>query len=134
MSINSKAKRDARKKRMSRQARPSSTARAEVHAHLFENDDLVGGGAFHLGEWVMTFKGQPISGTDSPAMLLAMLKRAASSLEEQGSSVRLEYSTRLRDAATSEAAEEGKSLDELLEYLAAESLERTQEAHEGRLS
>ena len=134
MSINSKAKRDARKKRMSRKARSSSTAKAEVHAHLFENDVLVGGGAFHLGEWVMTFKGQPISGTDSPAMLLAMLKRAASSLEEQGASVRLEYSTKLRDAAASEAAEEGKSLDELLEFLAAERLERTQEAPVSRPS
>lgn len=119
---------------MSRRTRSFSTPGAEVHAHLFENDVLVGGGAFHLDEWVMTFKGQPISGTGSPAMLLAMLKRAASSLEERGSSVRLEYSTRLRDAATSEAEEEGKSLDELLEFLVAESLERTQEAHDGRPS
>jgi len=127
MSINSKAKRDA-KKRKARSMRAPRTPKAEVHAHLFENDALVGGGAFHQDEWVMTLRGQPISGTDSPAMLLAMLKRAASALEERGSSVRLEYSTRLRDAATSEASEEGRTLDELLEFLEGERLERSQDS------
>lgn len=125
MSINSKAKRDATKKKLRSMGRPAPP-KAEVHARLFENGALVGGGAFQRGEWVMTLKGQSISGTDSPAMLLAMLKRAASSFEEQGSSVRLEYSTTLRDAATSEAAEDGKSLDELLGFLESEWMERTQ--------
>ena len=125
MSINSKAKRDAKKKRL-RVKRTASIPKPEIHAHLYENDALVGGGAFHEGEWVMTLKGQAISGTNSPAMLLSMLKRAASALEEQGSSVHLEYSTKLRDAATAEATEEGKTLDELLKFLEDERKERSQ--------
>ena len=64
-------------------------------------------------------------------MLLSMLKRAASALEEQGSAVHLEYSTKLRDAATSEATEEGKTLDELLKYLEDERKERNQPAQPG---
>ena len=124
MSINSKAKRDARKKRL-RTTRPASAPKPEIHAHLYENDVLVGGGAFHQGEWVLTLKGQALSGTDSPAMLLSMLKRAASALEEQGSVVHLEYSTKLRDAATSEAIDAGKTLDALLQFLEDERQERT---------
>jgi hypothetical protein len=127
MSINSKAKRDARKKRM-RTTPASSIPKSEVHARLYENDALVGGGALHQGEWVMTLKGQAMSGTNSPAMLLSMLKRAASALEEQGSAVHLEYSTKLRDAATSEATEGGKTLDELLKCLEDERKERSQPA------
>lgn len=125
VSINSKAKRDARKKRM-RSQRAAPVAKPESHAHLYEDDVLVGGGAFHRGEWVMTLQGQALSGTSSPAMLLSMLKRTASALEQRGSAVHLEYSTRLRDAATAEAAEAGKTLDGLLAFLEAERQEREQ--------
>lgn len=125
VSINSKAKRDAKKKRM-RSQRAVAVVKPEVHAHLYENDALVGGGAFHQGEWVMTLQGQALSGTSSPAMLLSMLKRTASALEQRGSAVHLEYSTTLRDAATAEAAEAGKTLDELLAFLEAERQERDQ--------
>jgi len=130
MSIKSKAKRDAKKKRLRNRGAPS-VPKPEIHAHLYENDALVGGGALHQGEWVMTLKGQAMSGTNSPAMLLSMLKRAASALEEQGSAVHLEYSTKLRDAATSEATEEGKTLDQLLHFLEDERKERNQPARPG---
>ena len=67
---------------------------------------------------------QEVAATDSPAMILAMLTHAATTREEAGLQVELRYSTELRDAATIDAASEGKTLEQCLDMLEAERVER----------
>jgi hypothetical protein len=122
MSIHSKAKRDARRKKTAKAA----PARPLVeHAHLVDGRGGVFGGAVQRGrEWVLVLGGKPAARTDSAAMVLAMLTHVAALRETAGDAVRLSYSTQLRDAATAEAAAEGKTLDDYLAQLEAERAER----------
>src|SRR5688500_5862886 len=110
MSIHSKAKRDARRKKAAKAgpARPLAE-----HAHLIDGAGRVFGGAVLRGkEWVLVLGGKPAARTDSAAMVLAMLQHVAALKEGADDTVRLSFSTHLRDAATAEATAEGKSLDE----------------------
>ena len=68
--------------------------------------------------------GAVVSGTNSAAMILAMLKHTASVRESEGMAVRLTYSAALKAAATKEADAEGKALDAYLEMLEAERVQR----------
>jgi len=131
MSINSKAKRDAKKKRQ--KSKPLGVEPKLVeHAHLRDGSGAVFGGAALRGEeWVMVLGGDIVAGTDSAAMILAMLKHVAASKEESGEAVRLDYSTQLRDAATREAEAEGKTLYQYLEMLEQERAERHEDAAPG---
>jgi hypothetical protein len=128
MSITSKARRDARKKKKSKSLnRSTSTTRKSAEPHAALTDDVgnvIGGAAFHQGEWLMLLDGQVVSGTNSAGLILAMLKHTASVRESEGLSVRLTYSTTLRAAATKEAETEGKTLDAYLDMLEAERAER----------
>ena len=128
MSKNSKARRDARKKKAPKGRRRSVTTNsksAEPHAALLGDGGVVlGGAAFHSGEWILLLNGEVVSGTNSAAMILAMLKHTANVRESEGMTVRLTYSTTLKDAATKEAEAEGKTLDAYLEMLEAERVER----------
>jgi hypothetical protein len=122
MSIGSKAKRDARKKKAAKSAPARPPAE---HAHLVDGRGVVFGGAVRRAqEWVLVIGGKPAARTDSAAMVLAMLKHVAELKETAGDAVRLSYSTQLRDAATAEASAEGKTLDEFLAQLEAERAER----------
>ena len=122
MSIGSKARRDARRKK----AAKAGPARPLVeHAHLVDGRGGVFGGAGLRGkEWVLVLGGKPAARTDSAAMVLAMLQHVAALRDGAGDAVRLSFSTQLRDAATAEAAAEGKTLDEYLAQLEAERAER----------
>ena len=108
MSKNSKARRDARKKKQPKARRRSVTTNsksAEPHAALLGDGGVVlGGAAFHSGEWILLLNGEVVSGTNSAAMILAMLKHTANVRESEGMAVRLTYSTTLKTAATKEAA------------------------------
>lgn len=126
MSIHSKAKRDARRKKAKAAARPARPL-AE-HAHLIDAHGRIFGGAALRGqEWLMMLGGKAVTGTDSAAMMLAMLKHVAGLREAAGDTVRLSVSTQLSDAATAEAAALGKTLDEYLAELDAEREERAAE-------
>lgn len=125
MSIRSKAKRDARKKKTKSVGRRAPTRSLVEHAHLIDGDGAIFGGAGLRGqEWIIVLGGRELAGTDSAAMALAMLNRIATVEEAGGTSVRLSYSTQMRDAATAEATAEGKTLDEYLAQLEAERAER----------
>ncbi|KFN48725.1 hypothetical protein [Arenimonas composti] len=125
MSIHSKSRRDARRKNA--KSAPAQRPPTE-HAHLVDGRGAVFGGAVcRAGAWVLVLGGKPAARTDSAAMVLAMLKHVASLREGAGDAVRLTLSTQLRDAATTEAAEDGKTLDEYLAQLAAEREERLAE-------
>ena len=126
MSIQSKAKRDARKKK-AKSSRPGPARPLAEHAHLVDGSGrLFGGAALRGDEWLMVLGGKVVTGTDSAAMMLAMLKHVASLREAAGDTVRLSYSTQLGDAATAEATAVGKTLDEYLAELDAEREERNE--------
>jgi hypothetical protein len=131
MSIGSKAKRDARMKK----ARPAARRPPlpiTPHAQLRDGQDQVIGGAGLRGsEWVLVMDGEVLAGTESPGMILAMLSHAANLRQESGETIHLTYSDLLRDAATSEAASAGKTLEQLLDFLEQERLEHAEEKRSG---
>lgn len=114
MSIRSKAKRDARKKKASRDAGDSTLSQAiEPHAELRDSQGvLLGGIARQNEEWVLGLDGQIVGGSASPATILAMLKRAAAMQERAGRTIQLKFSAVLREAALEEARAQGMTLEQ----------------------
>lgn len=130
MSRHSKAKRDARRKKIgggaTRRARPA----LDPHAELTVDGAAVGVVARQGDDWVLFLDGRPVASTDSAAMTMAMLKRIATVREGDGVDVRLAYSATLRAAATLEAESQGKTLHAYLEQLETEREARLEEAAE----
>ncbi|MBA2237391.1 MAG: hypothetical protein H0W24_01620 [Lysobacter sp.] len=114
MSIRSKAKRDAQKKKAARDSRdPAPRAAIEPHAELRDqHGKLLGGIARKDEEWVLGLDGQIVGGSASAATILTMLKRAASMQERAGNAIVLKFSKALRDAADEEARAQGMTLDQ----------------------
>lgn len=132
MSINSKTRRDAKKKKQRKPGPVRAASQVEPHAHLLDGDGNVFGGAGWRGnEWVMVMGSQVVAGTDSAGMILGMLKHVASLREAEGLAVQLNYSTKLRDAATKEAEAEGLTLDAYLASLEEERVEHAESKQVG---
>jgi hypothetical protein len=132
MSIQSKAKRDANKKKKVRERVVTGTLRPAVEAHADLRDShgtLLGGIARRDGEWVLGLDGKMVGGSESAATILTMIKRAAAMHERSGTHVTLKFSNALRDAATEEAGLQGMSLEEFEAQLEgtmrAEAVEKT---------
>lgn len=124
MSINSKARRDARK-RQAAKARATPVVRPtpsiEPHAQLRDpSGQLLGGIVRRDGEWTLGLGGQIVGGSDSPARVLAMLKRAAVLHEREGTQVRMTCSTALQVAAAQDVAGQGLSFEQFEAQLAQE--------------
>ncbi|HSX64541.1 MAG TPA: hypothetical protein VLF15_07420 [Pseudoxanthomonas sp.] len=115
MSIQSKARREA-KKRKAIKARNQAQLNApaiEPHAELRNpQGELLAGIVRRSGVWVLGMHGQIAGSSDSAAEVLAMIKRAAALHEAQGQPVKLVYSDEIRDTAELEAAAQGMSLDD----------------------
>lgn len=113
MSIQSKAKRDARKRKALRernQAR-SDAQPIEPHAELRDRDgNLLAGVVRQSGVWVLGMDGRIVGSSDSAAQVLMLIRRAQRLHDEKGVPVKLVYSDALRDDAELEAATQGKSL------------------------
>ncbi|MDR0183741.1 hypothetical protein [Lysobacter arvi] len=125
MSRNSKAKRDARKKK--EPARPIRRlgAALQPHAQLLDADDnAIGGVGWRDGEWLLVLGSQVAARSDSAAMALAMLRHVVAVQERAGREVRLEASAPLLHAAGREAAALGRTLEEHLAALEQERVER----------
>jgi hypothetical protein len=124
MSIQSKARRDARRKQRPggpRRPRPA----LEPHAELRQGDEVAGVLALQGEDWRMFLDGRLAASTDSAAMAMAMLKHAASVREAGGHDVRLAYSTTLRELATAEAEAHGETLHGYLDMLERERQSRS---------
>jgi hypothetical protein len=129
MSIHSKARRDARKKKQGKSLQRTTARPIEPHATLLdEHSNLLAGAGRRGNEWVIVLAGKVVAGTDSAAMTMAMLRHMASLREREGLFVQLAYSTALKAAATAEATGEGKTLEEYLGLLEAERLDRHDDA------
>ena len=117
MSITSKARRDARKRRLEKlRNAPAAAAAAtpiEPHAELRDQDgQLLGGIVRREGEWTLGLGGRIVGGSDSAARVLAMLKRAAVLHEREGASIKLTCSPALTAAAQREVSEQGLSFEQ----------------------
>lgn len=115
MSIQSKARRDAKKRKLQKafnQAR-ANAPKIEAHAELRNpQGELLAGVVRQAGVWVLGMDGRIAGSSDSAAEVLAMIKRAAALHEAQGQPVRLVYSDELRDTAVIEAAAQGMTLEQ----------------------
>ncbi len=124
MSINSKARRDAKKRKLAKARRAAETQppkAVEPHAELRDpQGTLLGGIVRREGEWTLGLGGRIVGETHSAARVLAILKRAASLHEREGTEVKLTYSTALGAAAQQEAAEQGLSFEQFEVKLAEE--------------
>lgn len=125
MSIKSKSRRDARKKNRPKLGARTTAPLLRPHAEILDGaGNIIGGAGLRSGEWLLLLDGREAAATDSPGMILAMLKHAASARGEGGEQIELRYSTQLQEAATVEASAQGKTLDEHLALLEAERVER----------
>ena len=121
MSIQSKARREAKKRKATKernQARANAPA-IEPHAELRNpQGDLLAGIVRQAGGWVLGMDGRIAGSSDSAAEVLAMIKQAAALHEAQGNPVRLVYSDELRDTAVIEAAAQGLTLEQFEQQMA----------------
>lgn len=121
MSIQSKARREAKKRKATKErnvARANAPA-IEPHAELRNpQGDLLAGIVRQAGVWVLGMDGRIAGSSDSAAEVLAMIKQAAAMHEAQGNPVRLVYSDELRDTAVIEAAAQGLTLEQFEQQMA----------------
>ena len=121
MSIQSKARREAKKRKATKernQARANAPA-IEPHAELRNpQGELLAGIVRQAGVWVLGMDGRIAGSSDSAAEVLAMIKQAAALHEAQGDPVRLVYSDELRDTAVIEAAAQGLTLEQFEQQMA----------------
>lgn len=124
MSINSKVRRDARKRRMEKLRNApaaAGTVAIEPHAELRDQaGQLLGGIVRRDGEWTLGLGGRIVGGSESAARVLAMLKQAATLHERDGASIRLSCSPALSAAAQREVSEQGLSFEQFQARLAEE--------------
>ncbi|MCL7713492.1 hypothetical protein [Stenotrophomonas mori] len=124
MSIHSKSRREANKKRAERernQADAAPHAVVEPHAELRDQQrTLLAGIVRRDGQWVLGMDGRIAGETTSAARVLALIMRAAELHERNGTPVRLMYSDALKAAAHAEAAAEGSDFETWTRAFAAE--------------
>lgn len=131
MSINSKARRDAKKRKAikERNLRTAAAPKVEGHAELRnQQGELIAGIVRRGGVWFLGLDGRMAGSSDSAAEVFALLKRAGKTYEANGTPVRMVYSDELRDTAELEAAAQGLSLDEYDAKLDAEIAARGSES------
>lgn len=119
MSINSKVRREAKKRNTAkaRTGKPTATP-IEPHAELRDQEgQLLAGIVRRDGEWVLGMGGKIAGGSASAAQVLAMIQRVATLHESEGTPVRLKYSDALKEAANTEVAAQGVTFEQFQEQL-----------------
>jgi hypothetical protein len=125
MSRNSKARRDARRKKQAKRPIRRLGSPIQPHAQLeLADGNTVGGAGWRDGEWLTVLGGQVVARTKSAAMTLAVLRHIVALQEQAGHAVRLTYSPAMETLAAREAEAVGKSLEEYLQMLEQERAER----------
>jgi len=113
MSIQSKARRDARKRKVERERNQegADAPQIEPHAELRDREGaLLAGVVRRDGLWVLGMNGRIAGSSDSAARVLMLIRRAQRLHDDKGVPVKLVYSDALRDAAELEARTIGLSL------------------------
>lgn len=124
MSIQSKARRDARKRKAAKAANaPAAPAQPaiEPHADLRDADGtLLGGIVRREGEWTLGLGGRIAGTSESPARVLALLQRARDHYVREGRTVQLKVSPALAEAVRADVDAQGTSFDAYKAALDAE--------------
>ena len=131
MSIQSKSRRDARKREAMRvrNRTRASAPKIEPHAELRDSDgNLLAGIVRKADVWVLGMDGRIAGSSDSAAQMLMLIRRAQRLHDAQGVPVRLVFSDELRDNAELEAAVHGLDLAAYEQRLEAEMQASAQEA------
>ncbi|WP_028920539.1 hypothetical protein [Pseudoxanthomonas suwonensis] len=138
MSIQSKARRDARKRKAEKERNRARAGAPQIepHAELRDRDgNLLAGIVRRAGVWVLGMDGRIAGSSDSAAQVLMLIRRAQRLHDDQGVPVKLVYSDALRDEAELEAAANGLSLADyerqLEEEMAAAKPAQAEEGGEG---
>jgi hypothetical protein len=125
MSRNSKARRDARRKKQPKRPIRRLGSPMQPHAQLeLADGNTIGGAGWRDGEWLTVLGSQVVARTRSAAMTLAVLKHIVVLQEQAGHAVKLTYSPAMETVATREAEAAGKSLEDYLQMLEQERAER----------
>ena len=125
MSRNSKARRDARRKKQPKRPIRRLGSPIQPHAQLeLADGNTVGGAGWRDGEWLTVLGSQVVARTKSAAMTLAVLRHIVALQDQAGHTVKLTYSPAMETVATREAEAAGKSLEEYLLMLEQERAER----------
>jgi len=125
MSRESKARRDARKKK--EPARPIRRLGQQIQPHAQLADaqgQAIGGAGWRDGQWLTVLGGQVVARTDSAAMTLAVLRHIGALREQGGEPVTLTFSPALEAMAAREAAAVGQTLEAHLQQLENERQQR----------
>lgn len=122
MSINSKARREAKKRGAAKARRIDKPGPPiEPHAELRDQEGrLLAGIVRRDGEWVLGMGGKIAGGSESAARVLAMIQRVAKLHDTQGTPVRLKYSDALKEAAHGEVAAQGLTFEQFQAQLEKE--------------
>src|SRR5688572_21411573 len=127
MSRQSKARRDARRKKEPDRPIRRLGQQIQPHAQLADaQGNAVGGAGWRDGQWLTVVGGQVVARTDSASLTLAVLRHLAALHEDAGRAVTLTFSPALEAMATREAATAGLSLEEHLQQLEAERMSRNE--------
>ena len=122
MSLQSKAKRDARKKKDPKRPIRRLGDNLQPHAQLTDDDgDVLGGAGWRDNQWLTVLAGKVVARTDSAAMTLAMLRHVVATQALEGISLQLSCSPQMQAVAEREAIAAGRTLEA---YLAALEQER----------
>ncbi|QSX78668.1 hypothetical protein [Agrilutibacter solisilvae] len=125
MSRQSKARRDARRKKEPDRPIRRLGQPIQPHAQLADAQGAaVGGAGWRDGQWLTVVGGQVVARTDSAALTLAVLRHLVALREAAGQPVTLTFSPSLEAMATREAAALGLTLEEYLQQLEDERLSR----------
>lgn len=126
MSIQSKARRDARLRKAKKAANAPTAVSAPVpaiepHADLRDaTGSLLGGIVRRDGEWTLGLGGRIAGYSDSPARVLVLLQRARDHYLQAGQDVRLNVSTALATAVRVDIEARGMTFDAFKAALEAE--------------
>jgi len=126
MSRNSKARRDARKKKEPKRPIRRLGSQLQPHAQLETADgNTIGGAGFRDGEWFTVLGSQVVARTQSAAMTLAMLRHIVAVQAQAGQTLKLTHSPAMEAVAMREATAAGHSLEDYLQLLERERLDRS---------
>lgn len=121
MSIQSKARRDARKRKAAKVAAAPRGPAIEPHADLRDVDGtLLGGIVRREGEWTLGLGGRIAGTSDSAARVLALLQRARDHYLREGREVALKVSPALATAVRADVDARGVSFEAFKAALEAE--------------
>lgn len=132
MSIQSKARRDARRRKAAKAATTPQGPAIEPHADLRDADGaLLGGIVRRDGEWTLGLGGRIAGTSDSAARVLALLQRARDHYRREGRDVALKVSPALATAVRADVDARGVTFDAFKAALEAELAAGTPAADTG---